>query len=355
MRSKTAGAALVLLLSGCALIKQGTTQTVTFKSKPAGAEIKVNGHTFLTPKALTLPKKECTVEFSLKGHQTRPYVLKTRTSSYFYWSLVFGILAGGVDWISGAWREFDIPDDGVVLVPLEVVLDKSEVLIPFSSDPPGAKIYIDGLEQQKTAGRLGTAPTLIVVKWETPKVKAITLRMENYATARFELKRTDKVFHGKLEPEPVPVTVEFESTPSGAEVLINGKRVTTTTTPLSYDLGWMPYAMEWKVEFRLPGYHAEHATITNRSQTKVSVVLDPKVRRIPVTIDCTPAGATLEVDDKVVGTAPATLELPWSINKSSYKIRLSRPGYESHEETIDDTRESAPVTVRLKPALPRLP
>lgn len=367
MRSKVALPALVLLLSGCALIKQGTSQFVQIDTKPTGAEFAVDGATYKTPFAGELPKQEHVLTFKAKGFKDTTYVLKTRTSSYFYWSLLMGVIAGSIDWISGAWQEFDLDNEEGKLKPidLEPSEDNPEQYVLFSSSPAYAFIKIDGVQQQQKTGPKGKSAARILVKWgdkEGP-LKKVKLILDDHEEVEAQLRRGQREFHIELIPVPRRHNVVFESNPSGAEVFVNGVRLTVNTTPVTVEQVWKHGdTVPRKVEFRKQGYKPDGSQeiknghmAANGDVLKVTGNLELTVKQVPLKIDCWPAGSTIEVDEKPAAESPATLLLAWSVEKKSYKIRFTRPGYAPEEVVIDEAQNETPVTRRLKPSLPRYP
>lgn len=101
-----ASLALVLAVSGCATIMQGSTQQVSLSSSPTGATINVNGRPLgTTPAAVDLKRKDNhVISIELDGY--RPYeVALTRSVSGWVWgNIVFGGLPGlAVDAITGGF------------------------------------------------------------------------------------------------------------------------------------------------------------------------------------------------------------------------------------------------------------
>lgn len=344
---------MALLLPGCALIRQGTSQAVTFTTNPPKAEIWVNGkkHKDLTPATLVLPKEEQSIVFVLKGFENEAYRLKCRTSGYFYWSLLMGVLTAGVDWVSGAWKEFEIPDNGTVLVELRPDKENPEQFVYFSSNPSGAAIKIDGLDQQGTTGIKGRG-TRIRVKWGLQeREKKVILRLKDFEDAELALKKGDTTLHWNLEPAPERITYRFESEPEGADVYVDGKR--RTKTPDKMQLEWFPHTKEFKIEFRHDGYEPWITTLRHKTEQTLKAPMREKVDVRPVMIDCAPAGTTIEEDGKVLGVTPAVINFEWSVNIKRHTLTFSRPGYESKVVLLEDWTK--PVEVRLSPSLPRLP
>ena len=358
MRNKAAVAALALLLPGCALMKQGTSQMVTFKSKPAGAEIWLNGqkHPAVTPATIELPKDDTTFQFKKAGFATHSETLQFRTCSWFYWSLAMGVLSGGIDWISGAWREFDLPEEGIVRELKLSTFGESEEDVLISSNPIGASIRVGNSDYQEKTGTKGKGAQKIIIKWgeaTRDRERQVLLKLQGFEDAKLLLRRGQKELHWDFVQRPFEIATLFESRPSGAEVLIDGvKKI--AATPGTHNLAWYTYPTEYSVEFRYPGYKPFRKTIKSRTEgPKVTAVLEEIETPALVKIECVPSGASIEVDGQPAGEAPTEVTLIWSVSRKSHSIRFTRPGYKSEDVTVDPSQGS--VSVRLTPALPRLP
>lgn len=97
----------MLLISGCATIINGSSETVTFDSSPSGSDVYIGGALMgRTPVAITLRKnKKDTVMFKLDGHKT---VIRDLNKSFdnvdllnIFWDL------STTDFITGATMEYD--------------------------------------------------------------------------------------------------------------------------------------------------------------------------------------------------------------------------------------------------------
>jgi PEGA domain-containing protein len=359
MKSRAAFAITALALSGCGLLTQGTSQRVKFESHPPKAEIWINGQKQpeLTPTTIELPRGELSYQIKMKGYDTVANKLTTRTSSTFYWSLLMGVIAGGLDWLTGAWQEFDIPeeDKDTIKVALERSIDNSDQIVAISSNPPGATITIGGIFLQEKTGILGRG-TRVEVKWANPKdqERTVELKLTGYLPASLKLRRGEKTLHMNMEQQPITQSLLFDSDPQEAEVLIDGvvSGKTPCTTLHERRLG---DDRERKIEIRKAGYESKFETIKDKSSKTITVKLIEKLETLAVKVDCVPAGSSLEVDGKPAGEAPSEVRLTWSESLKSHKLRISRPGYESREIVIDVTKKSEPVVVRLKPSLPDFP
>jgi hypothetical protein len=355
MRSRASVFALALLLPGCALIKSGTSQMVTFKSDPPGAEIWLNGkkRPELTPATIEVPKDDITFQFKKAGFATHSESLQFRTCSWFYWSLLFGVITGGIDWLSGAWCEFDVPEEGVVRK-LRLAGD-TEDDIYISSNPVGASIKVGGIDVRGITGSKGRG-VKVGVKWGDAKrdrERQIILTLEGFETAFLNLHRGEKDLHWDFKQKPDEIATLFESQPAGAEVLINGVKE-IERAPATFNLKWYTYEKEYEVEFRLEGYKPWRKTIKSKKEgPKVVAVLEEIERPALVRVECLPSGAVIEVDGQPAGVSPGDVQVTWSISRKSHALKFSRPGYESKVVTVDESQKT--LSVRLAPALPRLP
>jgi hypothetical protein len=82
----SAAALLMISLSGCATMFGEKTQKLTFKSKPAGAEVVLGTQTCTTPCSITVEKSKLlhTISLSKDGYQSHDVVLSGSIDSYYY-------------------------------------------------------------------------------------------------------------------------------------------------------------------------------------------------------------------------------------------------------------------------------
>lgn len=111
--------ASLTLISGCATIVSGETQTVTFNSVPDGADVLVNGEIKgKTP--ITFPLKRAdgnVLEIKKEGYKTHKGVLRTNLNGMFWGNILIGGLFGSTtDNVTGASREYA---PGTIVVKLE--------------------------------------------------------------------------------------------------------------------------------------------------------------------------------------------------------------------------------------------
>lgn len=338
-----ASSLLLLAIAGCCLITEGTSQQVTFVSEPQGAKFTVGEQEYTTPVAITLPKEEHQLRFSLPGYQDLDYELKCRMSSSFYWSWAMGLIATSIDWLTGAWREFDVGEDGKVSVALNKLPAFERRPVVVSSVPPGAQIIVGNVVH----GRTNTRVELIWSQKE--ETKDVTLRLPEYEDLPLVLKRRDDKLSGKLTAKPMIVPTLFESDPPGARVRV-GDAVYPTAQ--SVNLTWFVSSPPREAVFVLDGYQDETKKFT-RGDTLVKATLKEIVRSISREVTSDPDGAYVDVDGKPAGRTPGAVTLTWSVSQKQHKLTLWRPGYRAEEVQVAEG--DTPKAIHLQVHLPLLP
>ncbi|MFZ6044771.1 PEGA domain-containing protein [Pseudomonas sp. CR3202] len=109
-----------LVVSACATIVDGKTQSVTFNSEPQGAEVSVAGRVMgTTPVTAQVDRdKNLAVTFSKDGYKQYTTQMGTTTNSYFWGNIVLGGLIGStVDASTGAMYEYSPNQYFVTLKP----------------------------------------------------------------------------------------------------------------------------------------------------------------------------------------------------------------------------------------------
>jgi len=99
----------VLVLTGCATMTRGTTETVMVQSTPSGADVRVsNGFTGRTPFTFTAPRKgDLIVSISLPGYEAQDHILYSNVAGKGAAgvagnTLIGGVIGIGVDMATGA-------------------------------------------------------------------------------------------------------------------------------------------------------------------------------------------------------------------------------------------------------------
>ncbi len=115
--------ALVLLTSSCATIFNGTKDTITFKTVPSGADVKVvnkkgiEQSVGITPCTVPVSKKTTEVKFTLENYYSENYAIRqqAKINAWYYVDLVgtalglVGLPSTIVDLSTGA--VYDLPNN----------------------------------------------------------------------------------------------------------------------------------------------------------------------------------------------------------------------------------------------------
>ena len=334
--------AALAALSGCTLIMQGTSQSVTFTSEPAGATVSVAGQTGVTPVTLELPKDDYQVAFKRAGYEDHSVELRRKISPWFIGSIAMGLVALSTDIATGAWKEFESTEINVTLQALPDSVQ--ELPVRISSQPPGADILIEKRSY-------GITPKDLRLPWQpTEKEKEVVLRLDGYVDMPVALLRSEKQIGATLAPKPVAVTLKLSSKPDKAEIRIDGRLLpgrTPITTDLTWTLGDKPRMVEWTLD----GYKPEKREIT-RDSKDLHVDFQEAVEEIVLPLRIEPAGAKVLVDGKPLPDGAKQVTLAWSLSTTKHVLVLSQPGYATRSVEVVRAAAAAPLTIRLAPALP---
>lgn len=113
MKQSLIGAALAMLLCGCAAITTGTSQSIAVESKPDGAECTLandKGKWFAgeTPESVTVKRSYSALNVTCrKGRLSGSRSLQSTTKGAAFGNIIFGgIIGGAVDMGSGAAYDY---------------------------------------------------------------------------------------------------------------------------------------------------------------------------------------------------------------------------------------------------------
>jgi hypothetical protein len=339
-RSAPAACAL-LLLGGCALILDGTSQEVSFDSDPPGAVVTVAGQTATTPATLNVPKGDHEVVFELPGHEPSKVLLTTGASTFFYFDFIFSILFVGVDLVTGAWRAFETTSVRSVLRPLPNLPEIRPAFL--TSTPSGAEVLVDGV-------LCGRTPLSLELSWPTAeREKTVHFRLPEHEEVALALPRHREVLHALLRPMPARARTVLRSTPPGAEAFVDGRAV--GRTPVSLEFEWIPGAPARALEISAAGYEPWKKEF-GRGDAEIHAELRERIEEIALPLEIAPPGTWVQVDGDPARPADTLLRLPWSISVRRHRLTFSHPGYLSKTLAVDFDAAGSPLTVRLEPLLP---
>lgn len=195
----------------------------------------------------------------------------------------------------------------------------STATLVVDSRPGGAEVYLNGRLQGRT-------PLTLTVN---PGRHEVELRLSGYQPYRVAVNPRPgervQVF-AQLVPEPRQGTLAITSTPSGAEVYLDG--ALRGRTPLSLSLPEGRYG----VELRLAGHEPYRATVQVRrgETTRLDVRLTPVPRTGTLLLESSPAGAEVYLEGRLQGRTPLRL----SLEEGTYRVEYRLPGHEPYGATV---------------------
>lgn len=144
-----------IVMTGCASIISGSTQTLSFTSVPENANISITNragvkvHTGQTPATVTLKKgagyfkpESYQVTFSKEGYQTKTMTVKGTISGWYFGNILFGGVIGllAVDPATGAMYSFSSKDVNAILdaQQLKPADDQKTLAVITTSDIPAS-------------------------------------------------------------------------------------------------------------------------------------------------------------------------------------------------------------------------
>ncbi|TXS89278.1 PEGA domain-containing protein [Parahaliea maris] len=210
----------------------------------------------------------------------------------------------------------------------------------FVSEPPGARVLLDGEE-------LGLTPLEDVEVAAGPH--DLTLQAPRYQPWEQAIEVTGREQRQQVQAQLLPAWAEVSITsePVGATVTVAGEPAGTTPGVVEILQG------EQEIGLRLPGYADWTSTLAvtaGEPQDLGSITLIPAAGILALSSN--PAGANVTLDGEYQGQTPLTLELA---PDKSQRIHLSRPGYRRHSETITlAAGESTERAIRLQAQLGEL-
>jgi hypothetical protein len=187
------------------------------------------------------------------------------------------------------------------------------------SRPPGAEVYLDGRLQGRTPLALSVNPGRHEVEVRLAGYQPYRATVNPRPGERVQL-------FAQLSPEPRQGTLSVASTPSGAEVYVEG--ALRGRTPLSLALPEGRYG----VELRLSGYEPYRATVQVRpgETTRLEARLVPLPRTGTLYLETSPQGAEVYLEGRLQGRTPLRL----SLDEGTYRVEFRLAGYEPYQATV---------------------
>jgi hypothetical protein len=196
--------------------------------------------------------------------------------------------------------------------------------IRFSSSPTGANVYLDGDFVGYTPMSFGTRPGNHDVRFEAEGYETFTTRVNVRPGG------TESV-NANLEPVRRAGTASFTSSPSGADVYVDGRYVGTTPTgAVRFDQG------RYSARFDLPGYDSTTVNFEVRSGDNRTVSSQLAPQRATVVVQGNIGGALVFLDGRQVGMLPSgsgRLTLS-DVSSGSHELVVMAPGYATYITTF---------------------
>lgn len=209
----------------------------------------------------------------------------------------------------------------------------------IETEPLGAKIWIDGnyrgLSDKDTVFySFETGPHLVRLELDG---------YEPYEVVKTVSEGASELVYHKFKPIPTTGQIDFASTPTGADIILDGRNV-----------GKTPYTLrdvepgEYTVIIRHRGYN----DWTGRVNVEVGKLSEVKAELVPsdttISVTTVPAGFELYIDGVDVGNTPYS----GTISQGRHDIRIEKLGFRTIEETLIIGYEGAVLTYAPETTIP---
>jgi hypothetical protein len=254
--------------------------------------------------------------------------------------LVLALVLGGYYWMD---RTPKPTKEEVVAVPQPV---KQFGSIEVTSDPPGAQVFLDGVEHKEPT------PTVIeeVAAEEKHEIKVVKRGFKPWV--RTVEPKDDKPLPIPASLERLLTTIGIESTPSGASVFLDGAEHSelTPTEILKVTAG-----EEHEIRVEKRGFKPWVGIVEPEDDKPLSIEA-PLERLVgSIIVKSTPPGASVFLDNSKKSSGSTPMELPDVSADDVHVVKVTKEGYELGVQTItvkpDERRE---VEVALKPLMGKL-
>lgn len=202
--------------------------------------------------------------------------------------------------------------------------------VTVTSEPAGAVIY-------SGETKMGMTPSVVELFEGTHQLSVVH---EGY-----------KAWDGSVSVEPnverelplirlevADAKLRVNSIPRGANVMVNGRY--RGQSPLTLDLA---PDVDYKIGLSKAGYGTTTRQIRLKSAASESITVDLSARTGTVTVNVSPADATVYVDGRARGTGSTTLQL----SSEPHRVEVKKSGYESWVSSITP-RPGYPQTVTAR-------
>lgn len=195
-------------------------------------------------------------------------------------------------------------------------------LVRITSDPPGARIYVD----RRDLGARGVTPRTVALQ---PGTHTIIVEQNGYVSVEQAVAATrGELGNTTFTLERLLGSVRIFGEPVGAEVRLEGSDALLGTVPATFDV---PVG-DVVVELTAPGYAPRKLVVgVGVDETaQVDGSLQLLTGRVVVDSPGRP-GALIEVDGQAVSFTPAVVDVP----VGTHELRVSAAGYDAYVQPID--------------------
>jgi hypothetical protein len=190
----------------------------------------------------------------------------------------------------------------------------------INSSPQGAQVFLNDRF-------VGNTPLTVRV---VPGRQDVELRLAGYESYRTTVNvnpgQTVNINATLERTRPSTGTLVVNSSPQGAQVYVDGRYVGNTPLRIGINPG------RTDIEVRLDGYETYRTSVVvNPGQTvTINAALNPSRRTGVLSVNSSPSGADVYIDNQRVGRTPYSAQL----NEGTYDVRVSLPGYADYRTTV---------------------
>ena len=203
--------------------------------------------------------------------------------------------------------------------PLHVNLRPTDVAFYLESIPAQAQITIDGQYH-------GITPDTLRLM---PGPHQLRLTRQDYKPYETRLNVLADSSHARYTLEPWEGILIVQTRPDSAKVFLEGEPIGITPLERRFKPG--SYSLQIEKNGFEPIYRQ---VLISTSKTRVDEMLTPT--EVTADFRSSPRGSILFLDNNNLGPTPVTE----SLRPGSYRVRLEKPGYLPHEETITITTDA---------------
>ena len=200
---------------------------------------------------------------------------------------------------------------------VSVPLQPSWGTLQISAVPPGARVFVDGVDH-------GGAPAVVDAPSGVRQVRISAAGLKTWESS-VVLRAGEALTIGPVTLGQPDAHVSVASQPSGAEVTIGG--VLRGRTPLGIDL---PAGIAYELSVNAPGYAVWNQQIFAEPGGQLRIDARPEAAGSRVTVQGTPDGARLFIDGRDHGQTPVSIDL----SAVEHRIEVRKDGWVPFTTTV---------------------